>query len=49
MNTKIFLVSLSFGLGLGTTQMYTENPAALLVNFIAQGHVLNHVTISNAK
>ena len=40
---------MSFGLGLGTAQMYTANPAALLANIIATGAQLENVTISNAK
>ena len=49
METKIFLVTMSFGLGLGSAAMHTDDPSGLLASILATGATLEHVSISNAK
>lgn len=49
MNTKIYLLSFSFGLGLGTTTMHTSDPLGTVMKIAAEGHSLEHVTIKSAS
>lgn len=49
MNTRVYFLSFSFGLGLGTTTMHTSNPFGEVMQLTAAGHHLEHVTIKSSS
>jgi len=49
MNARVYVLSFSFGLGLGTTSMHTSNPLGEVMKLAAAGHHLEHVTIKSSS
>ena len=49
MNARVYVLSFSFGLGLGTTSMHTSNPFGEVMKLAAAGHHLEHVTIKSSS
>ena len=47
MNARVYVLSFSFGLGLGTTTMHTSDPLGVVMRAAAEGHHLEHVTIKS--
>ena len=49
MNARVYVLSFSFGLGLGTTTMHTSDPLGVVMRAAAEGHHLEHVTIKSSS
>lgn len=48
MKTKLFLLSVCLGAQPGTAEIYTDQPAQMICNFIANGCNVSNVSIKNA-